>query len=92
MTFWQGIKGIALYVWETWRERRYQLTWENVDNVYIGGVDRGDYPDFCDSFIESAEWKHNGRPLTDDELDELQNKYPDSVWELAHETAIEGGC
>jgi len=38
-----------------------------------------DYPDFCDSFICSAEWD-NGEPLTDFELDEV-NENRDFVHE-----------
>lgn len=34
-------------------------------------INTSDYPDFCDSFILSANWIDTGKELTDDELDEL---------------------
>ena len=42
---------------------------DKISNIELGGIDTNDYPDFCDAFIESAEY--NGVQLTDAELDEL---------------------
>jgi hypothetical protein len=42
---------------------------DKISNIELGGIDTSDYPDFCDAFIESAEY--NGVQLTDDELEEL---------------------
>jgi len=36
----------------------------------VADVDTKDYPDFCDAYIEEAEWE-DGTSLTDDELEEL---------------------
>jgi hypothetical protein len=38
-------------------------------NIEIDGIDPSDYPKFCDAFIASADY--NGKPLTDKELDKL---------------------
>jgi len=46
--------------------------------VVLSGVDRWDHPDYCDAFIDSADY--NGKPMTDEELDELNEDY-----ELVHE-------
>ena len=42
---------------------------DRISNIELGGIDHNDYPDFCDAFIESAEY--DGVKLTDSELDEL---------------------
>lgn len=41
-----------------------------LQNIEIAGIDTGDYPDFCDAYIAYAE-DQNGTPLTEDELDIL---------------------
>jgi hypothetical protein len=41
-----------------------------VDSVVY---DERDYPDFCDSYIESAYWKDTGNELTEEELDWLND-------------------
>ena len=48
----------------------------------VEGVDRRDYPDFCDSFISYAEF-YDGAGLTDDQLEQLNDEYPDIVYEAA---------
>lgn len=40
-----------------------------VTNIEFDGIDPKDRPDYSDAFIQSAEI--DGRPLTDEELDEL---------------------
>ena len=54
----------------------------------IGGVDPRDYPDFCDAYIESAIWLDTGLELDDADLDRLQDKYADLVYEMAFEYYI----
>ena len=48
-------------------------------DVAFEGIDHRDYPDYCDAFIASAEY--DGRELSDEELDEL-NEDTDLVYEL----------
>lgn len=40
-----------------------------IDNIKFEDIDHSDYPDFCDAFIASADI--DGRPMTEDELNEL---------------------
>ena len=40
-------------------------------SVTVQDIDFKDYPDFCDAFIESAVWEDTGEPLTDDELEQV---------------------
>ena len=51
-----------------------------VDNIELDNIDTKDYPDFVDAYISYAETKE-GVPLTDNELDEL-NDDRDYVYEL----------
>ena len=66
--------------------RRYEeaccIDFKQVDNIELD-FDRSDYPDFCDTFLESATYK--GEPM-DDHMIELINEYH-SEWlhEQAHE-------
>ncbi len=65
---------------------RQHINIKEVDNIIIEGVDSGDYPDFCDAFIASADY--NGRECTEDELEYLTAHYPEKVNELAFESLI----
>lgn len=48
-------------------------------DVTFEGIDHRDFPDYCDAFISSA--IYDGRILSDDELDEL-NEDTDLLYEL----------
>ena len=50
--------------------------------ISVVGIDMSDYPDFCDAYVEEAEFK-DGTPLTDMELEQLTQDYG---CELAHES------
>ncbi len=47
------------------------MDYSKIDNIELGDVYPSDYPDFCDAYIASADY--NGRTMTDEELDELNN-------------------
>jgi hypothetical protein len=44
-----------------------ELDYTLIDNIVFGGVDLDDYPDFCDAYIESADY--NGSEMTEAELE-----------------------
>lgn len=46
-----------------------KLDYEKITNVHVGGIDHEDYPDFCDAYIESADY--DNREMTEDELEIL---------------------
>ena len=46
-----------------------KIDYLKLDNVVIGGVDFEDFPDFCDAYVESADY--DGVEMTESELDEL---------------------
>ena len=43
------------------------LDYDLIDNVVFGGVDPEDYPDFCDAYIESADY--DGVEMTEAQLE-----------------------
>ena len=45
------------------------LDYRKINNVQIGGLDTEDYPDFCDAYIESADY--GDREMTEEDLDVL---------------------
>jgi len=49
-----------------------------VDNIVFDGIDKEDYPDFCDAYIQYAEY--NGVPMTDEQLEKV-NSCHDFVYE-----------
>lgn len=56
-----------------------------VTDVEIDGVDINDYPDFCDAYFTRAVFDDTGEELTDAELEELLEQYPEVANEMAFE-------
>jgi hypothetical protein len=59
------------------------LNYSKINNVKIGGLDMTDYPDFCDAYIESADY--GDREMTEEELDIL-NEDSSFISEEAHKS------
>ena len=57
-------------------------------SIELGGVDTRDYPDFADAYIEYAEFA-DGTPLTDDEIDQLNDEQYHEINQLAHDSLYE---
>jgi len=53
------------------------LDYSKISDVEVGGIDRKDYPDFCDAYISNASYM--GRDMTDAEL-EILNDDSDYVY------------
>jgi hypothetical protein len=49
----------------------YNFHGKKIINIEIAGVNPADAPDFCDAYIESAQWKDSENDLNDAELEEL---------------------
>lgn len=49
-------------------------------DIELEDVEGSDYPDFCDAWISAARWEDTGEPLSDPELEEL-NDNKDLVYE-----------
>jgi len=59
-----------------------QIDFTKVANVEVDGIDFGDYPDFVDAFITSAEY--DGREMTDEEIDYINDVHLDFVQECVY--------
>jgi hypothetical protein len=55
-----------------------KFDFDKITNVVLDGIYHWDYPDYCDAFIDSADY--DGKEMTDEQLDELNEDY-----ELIHE-------
>jgi hypothetical protein len=58
------------------------------ENLEIDGVDNRDYPDFCDAFFSAGWHIKEDRELTDDELIQIGEDYPELLNEMAYESLI----
>jgi len=56
-------------------------------NIVIDGADFNDHPDYVDAYVSYAEHP-NGDPLTDRELDKLNEDNPEIAQSLAFESLI----
>lgn len=52
--------------------------YSKITNIVFDGVDHSDYPDYCDAYIQSADY--DGKEMTGEQLDEL-NEDRDFVYE-----------
>jgi hypothetical protein len=51
-----------------------KLDYTKIHDVEIDGIDHGDYPDYCDAYVDSATYEYEPgkfRELTDQELEQL---------------------
>jgi hypothetical protein len=64
-----------------------ELKGKEVVDLEIDGVDSRDYPDFCDAYFASAFFE-DGTELTECELEEFQDMYPELLSEMAYEHFI----
>jgi hypothetical protein len=49
------------------------LDYSKITDIEIDGIDKSDYPDFCDAYIASA--NYNGREMTQEELENLDTTF-----------------
>jgi hypothetical protein len=52
-----------------------------VVDAEVDGVDSRDYPDFCDAYFCSAFYEDNGEALSDQDLELLQELFPEVLWD-----------
>ena len=58
------------------------------ENLEIDGVDNRDYPDFCDAYFSAGWHIKEDRELTEDELIQIGEDYPELLNEMAYESLI----
>jgi hypothetical protein len=51
----------------------------------IENVCSWDYPDFCDAHFGECFYE-DGTELTDEEVEQLHDLYPDVLWEMAYDS------
>lgn len=59
-----------------------EVQYDKIDNVVVEGIDMGDYPDFCDAYIESCDIA--GVPATEEQLEFINQNgmfVHEQVWE-----------
>lgn len=62
-----------------------KFDYKKITNVVLDGIHHWDYPDYCDAFIDSADY--DGKEMTDEQLDELNEDYElihELVWDNLH--------
>ena len=56
-------------------------------NIQLDGVDPADHPDYCDAYVSYAE-RADGTPLTEAELEKLNEEHPEIAQENAFESLL----
>lgn len=56
-----------------------KFDYKKIENIEFGDVHSFDAPDYCDAYIDYAEY--DGRVMTDEEIDELNDNHCDFVQE-----------
>ncbi len=64
-----------------------ELNGKEIDKLSldVADVHSWDYPDFSDAHFCNAYYK-DGTPLTDEEIEQLNEKYADVLWDMAYES------
>lgn len=61
---------------------------EEVEDLEVEGVDSEDYPDFCDAYFSFGNHIEENRELTEEELEQLGEDYPEELNRMAYESLI----
>jgi len=69
-------------------ETKIIMNIDDVEDLSVEGVDTRDYPDFCDAYFAQGFWAETGKELTEDELIELGELYPEVLNEMAFQSLI----
>ena len=65
-----------------------KLKLSEVEDLCVEGVNTRDYPDFCDAFFSSGWHIAENRELTEEELIQLSEDYPEELNEMAYQSLI----
>jgi len=63
-----------------------ELHGRKVVDVQVEDVDSRDYPDFCDAYFSYAVFEDTGEELDEDDMDLLNEMYPEVVNEMAYDS------
>ena len=56
-----------------------KIDFKKVEVIEIDNIKHWDYPDYVAAYISEADY--NGKPMSDKMLDEINDNYPDFVYE-----------
>ena len=51
------------------KNSKVEIDVKKISNVVVDNIDFKDYPDFCDAYIVSADYK--GKKMTDEQIEEI---------------------
>jgi len=60
---------------------------ELITIIDIEGIDGRDYPDFCDAFVAEADY--DGEPMTEEELDQLNDSTDARIQSLIQDAILQ---
>ena len=60
-----------------------------VVDVQVDDVCSWDYPDFCDAHFSHAVFADTGEELSEEEMEQLNNEYPEALWEMAYDSLVD---
>jgi hypothetical protein len=60
-----------------------------IKDIKISGINKRDHPDYVDSRIISATWVSTGIPLTDEEIEYINEHQPEIAQDLARNSIRE---
>lgn len=63
-----------------------KITFNQLDDITLEGVDPKDYPDFCDAHISCCQV--NGKPATENEVDYINKTFQEDIQCLAMEDCV----
>lgn len=58
-----------------------------IATIEVAGIDHHDYPDYADAYVSHAQYA-DGTDLSDEELELLQDQYPDVVYDVISDSVI----
>lgn len=76
---YHGLFRLAYKIYKPEFEFRYSRF--GIDDIQVGGIDHSDHPKYCDAYIENAVWDDTLEELTENELDALNSRHSDRVYD-----------
>tara|TARA_R100000700_G_C3151753_1_gene130205 strand:+ start:373 stop:567 length:195 start_codon:yes stop_codon:yes gene_type:complete len=55
-----------------------KIDFDKVEVLEVSNINHRDYPEYCDAYISEA--KYNGKTMSDEMINEINDNYPDFVY------------
>jgi len=56
-----------------------KIDYNKIEVLEVDNINHYDYPEYCDAFISEA--NYDGKTMSDDMLDEINDNHPDFVYQ-----------